>query len=114
MDSSHFPMANTVGAPEGALHKMPVQFHRGLFQGDTVLPLLFGLALAPLSTALRVEGGFKTRHQEEAITHLAHTDDVKVFKESPEETEATIAVAEGAASAERPNVVMCTSGEARW
>ena len=77
----------------------PIRFRRGVFQGDTLSPLLFGLALAPLSTALRTGGGFNSKYQDEPITHLAFMDDVKLFEESHDEAEAALGVAESAAKA---------------
>ncbi len=60
--------------------KVNLQFRRGLFQGDSLSPLLFCLSIAPLSGALRYElggvtfPGFKT-----CITHLLYMDDLKVY-----------------------------------
>ena len=65
----------------------PIRFKRGVFQGDTLSPLLFGLALAPLSTAMRAGGSFNSRYQ----------DEPKLFEESHDEAEAALGVAESAA-----------------
>ena len=78
---------------------IPLTFKRGLYQGDTLSPLLFGLALGPLSTALRCAGGFISKYQEKPVTHLVFMDDVKLFEESPEEAEAALCTAEAAARA---------------
>ena len=48
------------GGREGRPMQVPLVFKQGLFQGDTLSPLLFGLALALLSSALRCAGGFKS------------------------------------------------------
>ena len=65
----------------------------------TLSPLLFGLALASQSTALRAGGGFRSEYQDSPITHLAFMDDVKLIEETHEEADATLGVAESAAIA---------------
>jgi len=51
---------------------------RGSFQGDSFSPLLFCIALAPLSRILqRAKVGFKS--DSKTISHLLYMDDLKVF-----------------------------------
>ncbi len=61
---------------------IPVKLKRGLFQGDSLSPLLFCLCVAPLSQELRKCGGFRSEFQREAITHLMFMDDLKVSPSS--------------------------------
>ena len=76
-----------------------VQFKRGLYQGDSLSPLLFCLCVAPLSLALKAGGGFLSRFQSEAVTHLIFMDDLKIYEESGEELEATLGVVEDVSDA---------------
>ena len=85
--------------PEEEVIRIPVNFKRGIYQGDTLSPLLFGIAIAPLSTALQRGGGFHSRHHNSPITHLVYMDDIKVYEQSAEEAEATLGHVEGVARA---------------
>ena len=42
---------------EGTTVREPARFRRGLFQGDSLSPLLFVLAVAPLSSCMGLAGG---------------------------------------------------------
>ncbi len=48
---------------ENGPHEIPIKMKRGIFQGDSLSPLLFCLCVAPLSEALRKTEGFEARHQ---------------------------------------------------
>ena len=75
--------------------RIGIQFRRGLFQGDALSPLLFVMAVAPLSSHLQIAGGYSVAHHASPITHLLFMDDLKVFEESKAELESTLEVAEG-------------------
>ena len=78
------------------MHSTPIKFDRGL---DSLSPLLFCLAVAPLSSMLRQAGGFKSQYQPRPITHLMYMDDLKVYETDPEELEATAVRVESTSNA---------------
>ena len=56
-----------------------VQIKREIFQGDSLSPLLFVLALTPMSMVLRnVCHGYEFRNREK-INHLLFMDDLKLY-----------------------------------
>lgn len=110
-----------VRSRDGEVSRRLVKFRRGVFQGDTLSPLLFGLAVAPLSAMLGSGGGFSSAFQPRPITHTMFMDDLKVYEESPEELEATISKVEGLARAvgmtlgvRKCAVAHLRSGRVRW
>ncbi|XP_045535833.1 uncharacterized protein LOC123721337 [Papilio machaon] len=57
-----------------------IKIERGIFQGDSLSPLWFCLALNPLSTLLNESRlGFQLRRGGEVISHLLYMDDLKLF-----------------------------------
>ena len=58
-----------------------VTFHRGIFQGDALSPLLFILAINPLSLLInrRCRG---YRLKEIHVSHVLYMDDLKSFSSS--------------------------------
>nr|XP_037873333.1 uncharacterized protein LOC119629884 [Bombyx mori] len=57
-----------------------IRIKRGIFQGDSLSPLWFCLALNPLSTLLKDSTlGYRLRRGAEAISHLLFMDDLKLF-----------------------------------
>ena len=63
----------------------PVTLERGLFQGDALSPLLFCLAIAPMSTALNNFEWNKEYplYRGTSITHLFYMDDLKLYAPDP-------------------------------
>ena len=58
----------------------------GIFQGDSLSPLLFCLALFPLSTQLNnAQRGYKVHDQ--TISHLIYMDDLKLFAKNDSDLE---------------------------
>ena len=80
----------TPNSPE----KIPVEMKRGIFQGDSLSPLLFCICVAPLSEALRKTKGFQADHQVKPITHLMYMDDLKVYAEDRENLEEVVRLVE--------------------
>ena len=81
---------------ERGTERIRIRFLRGLFPGDALSPLLFVLAVAPLSLHLWIAGGYSTDHHASPVTHLLFIDDLKVFEESRIEL-STLEVVEGLA-----------------
>ncbi len=70
--------------------RLPVRLERGLFQGDSLSPLLFCLCIAALSHGLRKRAGFRSEFHDDPVTHLSFMDDLKVYAENEEQLEDTV------------------------
>jgi len=58
----------------------PIQIRRGIFQGDSLLPLLFCVALIPLTNELnRSDCGYRVHGTERKISHLLYMDNLKLL-----------------------------------
>ena len=70
----------------------PVSYRRGLFQGDSLAPVLFVLATAPMGYALEAETkGYRLRSGE-TVKYLLYVDDLKVYASSETDIKHTIDV----------------------
>ena len=68
-----------------------VEIKRGIFQGDAFSPLLFVIALIPLSMALRESGmGYKLGKTGPTINHLLFMDDIKLFAKNDNEIDSLV------------------------
>ena len=57
-----------------------VRIRRGIFQGDSLSPLLFVLALIPLTIILRkMKDGYQFGTQRSSISHSLFMDDLKLY-----------------------------------
>ena len=77
---------------DGEINIPDVQIRRGIFQGDSLSPLSFCLAIDPLSKLLKSEGvGYnlsksrKKDNVEEIISHLLFMDDLKLYASTDED-----------------------------
>ena len=71
---------------DGALKTRPIQVRSGIFQGDSLSPLLFCLCLAPLSKMLNsTEHGYEVNGKK--ISHLFYMDDLKTFAKNNNQQE---------------------------
>ena len=60
-----------------------VEIKRGIFQGDSLSPLVFVLALVPLSFILRkVKAAYEFSESKEKINDLLFMDDLKLYSRS--------------------------------
>ena len=60
-----------------------VEIKRGIFQGDYLSPLVFVLALIPLSLVLRkAKAAYEFSESKEKINHLLFMDDLKLYSQS--------------------------------
>ena len=63
-----------------------IDIKRGIFQGDSLSPLLFCISLIPLSNELNNSGsGYNIFHQN--ISHLFYMDDLKLFAKTDQQLE---------------------------
>ena len=67
------------------------KIQRGIFQGDTLSPLLFLIAMMPLNhipRKCRLE--YKLSRSQEKIDHLMYMDDIKLFVKNEKELKTQI------------------------
>jgi hypothetical protein len=63
-----------------------IKINRGIFQGDSLSPLLFCIALIPLTNELnRSKCGYQVHGTERKIYHLLYVDDLKLIGRSDKE-----------------------------
>ena len=68
-----------------------VSIRRGIFQGDSFSPLLFVIALLPLTHILRETGmGYQLEKNEAKVNHLFFMDDLKLYGKHDKEIDSLI------------------------
>ena len=76
-----------------------VNIKRGIFQGDSFSPLLFVIALIPISHVLKnVKMGYKVDKQSLTINHMLFMDDLKLFGKSMNEIDSLVKTVEACCS----------------
>ena len=63
----------------------PIRIKRGIFQGDSLSPLLFTMSLNPLSKELQKTGYGYQLDEQTKINHLFYVDDLKLYGTSDNE-----------------------------
>jgi len=70
-----------------------IEIRRGIFQGDSLSPLLFVVAMIPLTMLLRRENmGYRFGSERKKINHLLFMDDLKLYGKDREEVEKLVEV----------------------
>ena len=68
------------------MQSQPIQIRRGIFQGDSLSPLLFCIPLIPLTNELnRADCGYQVHGTERKISHLLYMDDLQLLGRSENE-----------------------------
>ena len=68
-----------------------VDVKRGIFQGDSLSPLLFVLSVVPLSLILRkVKACYEWGKKEYKLNHLLFMDDLKLFAKNEEQIDTLV------------------------
>src|SRR6185436_15423074 len=68
-----------------------VSIRRGIFQGDSLSPLLFVVAMIPLSVNLRKTClGYQTSKEAQRISHLLYMDDLKLYGKTSTELQSLL------------------------
>ena len=72
-----------VKTQSGVVLTEPIQFKRGIYQGDTLSPLLFIMCVSPMSSKLRTLPGHKlAKPLDISISHGVFIDDLKLYPSS--------------------------------
>ena len=75
----------------GTLSSRPIRIKSGIFQGDSLSPLLFCLALAPLSNLLNSSSyGYTAQHGK--LNHLFYVDDLKTFAKNESQQQGLLTI----------------------
>jgi len=62
------------------MQSQSIQIRRGIFQGDCLSPLLFCIALMPLTNEMnRADCEYQVHGTERKISHLLYMDDLKLL-----------------------------------
>ena len=96
-----------------------VEIKRGIFQGDTLSPLLFVIVLIPLSMILReMQCGYQLTKDGKTINHLLFMDDLKLYGKTERELNSLVNTVHGFSEdigmkfgMDKCNVMMMTRGK---
>ena len=68
-----------------------VNIRRGIFQGDLIYPLLFIVAMIPMTRVLEgMEVGYQLKEEDSKINHLMFMDDIKLFGRGTKEIDSLL------------------------
>ena len=77
---------------------VPVDIKRGIFEGDSLSPLLFVRNMIPLSMILKrdeSDKGIKLGNADRRVNHLLFMDDLKLYASDEDELESLVNVVDG-------------------
>ena len=78
---------------QDVIESQPIQIRRGIFQGDCLSPLLFCIALIPLTNKLnRADCAYQVYGTERKIGHLLYMDDLKLLGRNENDLENEIKI----------------------
>ena len=73
-----------------------IKIKSGIYQGDSLSPLLFCVTLFPLSSILNnTNKGYQCKYEREKVNHLLYVDDLKLIAQSDEELAEQLVVVKG-------------------
>ena len=78
----------------GTLMSDNINIKRGIFQRDSLSPLLFCISLIPLSLELN-SLGYRYKIRTERIAHLFYLDDLKLYTKDDNELEGLLRIVKG-------------------
>lgn len=84
----------TLNYNKGTISSREIKINSGIFQGDSLSPLLFCIALAPLSSLLN-ESNYGYKISNANITHLFYMDDLKTYAKSDEDQKGLLKIVKG-------------------
>jgi hypothetical protein len=81
---------------QGVIQSQPIQIRRGIFQGDSLSPLLFCIALIPLTSKLnRTECGYRIYGTDRKISHLfTYMDGLKLLRRDENDLQNELKIAQ--------------------
>jgi hypothetical protein len=85
----------TITSGERKVSTEPITYKRGVFQGDSLSPLLFCISLLPLSVYLRQTRGYNCgppSNRRHKVTHLFYMDDLKIYAASQADLDQSIRI----------------------
>jgi len=83
----------TLNHTDWTLQPRQININSGIFQGDSLSPLLFCIALTPLSSLLNSKYGYTTGSS--TINHLFLMDDLKTYVKNDQEQTGLLTIVKG-------------------
>ena len=88
-----FQVGNGIGTP---VQDPQVKIRRGIFQGDSLSPLLFVLTLIPMTMVLNTtRTGYQLGKNRGHINHLLFMDDLKLYAKNVKELDSLVQTVRG-------------------
>jgi len=84
----------TLTHDKGTISSREIKINSSIFQGDSLSPLLFCLALAPLSFLLN-GSNYRYKVSNANITHLFYMADLKTYAKSDEDQKGLLKIVKG-------------------